>query len=255
MTVFVFTWNSAFLSIPADTEDESLGAGRIRDTKSAVGERLAVNHSLNGDANDGKHTFVTFQQWPNPTQTTAYTTPPPIDGAESNDTILFAGASGDAYNSTDLYFLNNFGQAVQITSGNLLAYTSPIPVGTSMCFFQASVPTGWTLNTAAQDYMVRLVSDGTGGQIGGSWAITGVTIGNTILTVNQIPAHDHSLTGHGGIPSVSGSGPYTLSTSAGNVSLITPQSVGGNAAHTHSFSNDSSWRPAYCNACLGVYTG
>lgn len=51
---FTHTWNAAFESAPADTENVSQGAGRIRDLKAAISERMAVAHSWAGDANDGK---------------------------------------------------------------------------------------------------------------------------------------------------------------------------------------------------------
>lgn len=50
---FTYTWNSAFKSAPSDTENVSQGAGRIRDLKEAIAERMKVAHSWAGDADDG----------------------------------------------------------------------------------------------------------------------------------------------------------------------------------------------------------
>lgn len=59
---FIYTWDASFLAQPANTEAASLGAGRIRDLKAAIGERMAVDHSLAGDAEDGKHLKVTLKE-------------------------------------------------------------------------------------------------------------------------------------------------------------------------------------------------
>jgi microcystin-dependent protein len=112
MTSFVFTWNSAFLTEPADTEYESLGAGRIRDTRSAVGERFQVDHALAGDANDGKHNKVTL-----PVQAATITTAAPLT-LDVGDGCLFSQSvtSGGTPN-TELFFQDSSGNVVQLTSG------------------------------------------------------------------------------------------------------------------------------------------
>lgn len=60
MTTFTYTWNAAFEAIPADSDDLSEGAQRIRDHKLSVKERLAVDHKMAGDEFDGEHSKVTF---------------------------------------------------------------------------------------------------------------------------------------------------------------------------------------------------
>lgn len=60
MTVFADTWDSAFETVPADTDLKSQGAGKIRGHKVGVRERLEVDHSWAGDADDGAHKQVTF---------------------------------------------------------------------------------------------------------------------------------------------------------------------------------------------------
>jgi hypothetical protein len=59
---FLFTWNATFEGQPADTENASLGAGRIRDLKSAISERMEIDHSWAGDASDGLHLQATMPQ-------------------------------------------------------------------------------------------------------------------------------------------------------------------------------------------------
>lgn len=59
---FLYTWNPTFEGLPADDEDAKLGAGRIRDLKAALAERLEIDHVLDGTANDGKHKQITLPQ-------------------------------------------------------------------------------------------------------------------------------------------------------------------------------------------------
>ena len=75
------------------------------------------------------------------------------------------------------------------------------PSGTAMLFVQTAAPTGWTKSTTHNDKALRVVS-GTASS-GGSTAFSTVfasrtpqgTVGNTTLTVDQIPAHSHVLSG------------------------------------------------------------
>ena len=60
MTIFTETWNTAFEQSPADTDSASQGAVKIRGTRIAVQERLEVDHSHAGDADDGKHKKLTL---------------------------------------------------------------------------------------------------------------------------------------------------------------------------------------------------
>ncbi|KKL70762.1 hypothetical protein LCGC14_2101640, partial [marine sediment metagenome] len=57
---FTYTWNGTFESQPADTEDLSIGASRMRDHKKAISERAEIDHNWNGGADDGQHKKITF---------------------------------------------------------------------------------------------------------------------------------------------------------------------------------------------------
>ena len=65
MTTFTRTWNAAYEANPADTQNASQGALRIRDFKTDVKERMEVDHEWGGEAsstNDsGFHTAVHLQ--------------------------------------------------------------------------------------------------------------------------------------------------------------------------------------------------
>jgi hypothetical protein len=89
-------------------------------------------------------------------------------------------------------------------SGKLKSGTARVvslAANTAMLFVQTAAPTGWTKSTTHNDKALRVVS-GTASS-GGSTAFTSVftsrtpagTVGNTTLTVNQIPAHSHVLSG------------------------------------------------------------
>ena len=67
MAVFTTTWNAAFEAAPADTDNISQGATKIRELKQATQERLVENHSWAGDADDGKHKDVVMMETTLPT--------------------------------------------------------------------------------------------------------------------------------------------------------------------------------------------
>lgn len=241
---FVYTWNPAFLATPADTEDADLGAERIRDTKAAVGERLAINHSLNGDTNDGKHVYVDLLAQAVSSGGTLY----PWQPLDSGDGAVFAAA--DAGGTTQLYYIDSNGVVIQLTSAGAIAAVSPIPSGTRSFFQQAAAPSGWVLDNTITDQVIR-VNTGTPFGAGGSWTITGATVGNTTLTTDQIPAHTH------GVPNV----PTTFSASMGAFQgssngyisgVATSYNTGGSQPHSHGFTNDGTWRPAYIDCIVAV---
>lgn len=60
MTTFTRDWNSAYMGVPANTEDARKGAQRLRELKNDILERMSVDHSWVGDAKDGQHLKVTM---------------------------------------------------------------------------------------------------------------------------------------------------------------------------------------------------
>ena len=67
MATFTSTWNAAFEAAPADTDNVSQGASKIRETRQATQERLVENHSWAGNGDDGKHKNVVFVETTLPT--------------------------------------------------------------------------------------------------------------------------------------------------------------------------------------------
>lgn len=236
---FTYTWNFTFLATPADTEDESLGAQRIRDTKAAVGERLVVDHSLAGDLNDGLHKWVTLLDRES---IVAQSLP------ASTGRLSVAFIDGE----NELFYQNSSGQIQQLTSHNAINATPAFPAGTSMVFVQSAPPAGWTLNPVLTDCTIRLVNDGfSGGTVGGSWTMTGLTAADHALSIGELPAHSHTEQ-----IGVSGGGGFSAWTVAADGLLANAgydtQQTGGGAGHSHTISSDGSWRPLYVNACVGV---
>lgn len=125
------------------------------------------------------------------------------------------------------------------------------PILTRLAFFQAAAPTGWTLDNTLNDKLVRIDSTA-GGATGGGWSITGLTttIAGTVLTVDQIPAHTHTVGGDATAPAISNRAGQTNTFNNNN---ITTNSTGGGLSHGHAGSTttgDGAWRPAYVNAII-----
>ncbi len=111
MTTFTDAWNATYEGQPADNEDISLGAGRIRSLKLDVRERMAVDHSwddgLTVASNDGKHNQATLR-----VQTAA----PTLDtGDGAIYSFVIAGI-------TELFYKDSSGNVTQITSAGQLNF-------------------------------------------------------------------------------------------------------------------------------------
>lgn len=117
--------------------------------------------------------------------------------------------------------------------------TITIPSGTVAVFNQTNAPVGWTKLTDVDNAALRVVS-GTAGSGGTqdftaaftSHTVTG-TVGNTTLTINQIPSHRHSLNYYYNVFLTAG-GPYEIAARDSGTGAYTTW-VGGGQPHTHSF--------------------
>ncbi len=113
-----------------------------------------------------------------------------------------------------------------------------LPSGTAMLFAQTSAPTGWTKSTTHDNKALRVVSGSasSGGSVAfttafASQAVAG-TVGNTALTLAQMPAHTHTVYG---AASSSGAGASGLTSSPGAGGNQLTSSEGSGATHTHTF--------------------
>lgn len=157
----------------------------------------------------------------------------------------FPGAAGAGYASAIL--------ATEAELNHLQGLTVDIvdaifPSGTSMVFYQASAPTGWTKSTSHNDAMLRVVSGNGGGSGGSDSAITHMhtTAGHT-LTTNEIPAHNHNSGDEVYFASAGGTAQITGGTgmAAGRLDTV-------GLGHAHSHGNTGVYSPKYIDMIIAV---
>lgn len=117
-----------------------------------------------------------------------------VNSSLVNGTISGAVISGSTIDNTII-------GATTPTSATFTTFSgswASLPAGTKMLFVQSSAPTGWTKSVADNNKALRVVSGtaGTGGSVAfttafSSQSISG-TVGDTTLTIDQIPAHTHT---------------------------------------------------------------
>ena len=139
----------------------------------------------------------------------------------------------------------NVGGALSVTGastvGGNLAVTGTITAGgeplqgfatgTKMLFQQTSAPTGWTKDTTHDNKALRVVSGtaGSGGSIAFTTAFGSQNVGNTTLSLAQIPSHTHGVVGY---VSVSGGGSF--GNPAGSSPIVNNTlAAGSGGSHTH----------------------
>lgn len=140
--------------------------------------------------------------------------------------------------------------AAKIASGVIPA---AFPSGTRMLFQQTAAPTGWTKDTTQNDKALRVVSGavGSGGSLAfssafvnrgfsGSTSTDAVsgTVGDTALTIAQIPAHTHTYDKASATTTNTRTPAFTAITSISQTSTDTG-SAGSGATHTHTFTGGS----------------
>ena len=121
------------------------------------------------------------------------------------------------------------------------------PAGTLQVFPQASAPTFWTQDVSVNDRVIRVVDNtGVGGNLGGNWIISGVTVNGHAITIAEMPVHSHGVgynnpAGGTEPPVVAG----LVDNYPGAAGNRTSQAIGGGSAHNHGLTADGNWRPAY----------
>lgn len=266
MTAFTRTWDASYVAIPADTDDVSEGAQRIRHLKTDVEERLGVDHSWDGDTEDGKHNQVTLpEQASDPT-------------AGANEIILYAKDDGSG--NTQIYSIVQGGSAVSVGG---------FPSGTAMLFYNNAAPTGWSVvtgKTASNHYAIRVLNTATAASGGATFAAQG----HSPILNDKVPSHTHGAgsftaasggshthTGTAassgahthGLDTLSGVGGTSGAASATSANVTDSATTDSNGAHTHSLSINSggahthtisgtsaangsadNWEPAYHDVIL-----
>lgn len=236
---FSEAWNSAFEAEPADDENINLGASRMRDFKVSVRQRLAIDHSIAGDVNDGKHNQVTLRQLGG--------VPEALD---PGDGLLFVNA---VTGNTELYYQDSSTRVIQVTSNGIVNAPPEIPRGSVMLFAQITAPVGWIQDVSKNDILCYVTNGSAiqGGSVGGlTWIITGVNaitdVAPHTLTSAEIPAHSHNVsaaTAAGGTTGFQAGANLFLQ----QTSIISDGGTGGGQAHSHVAGTtvfaDGTWRP------------
>ena len=212
---YSFDWNSGFEDVPGDSDAISDGAGRIRDLKEAIQERMAHDHYMTvggTNADHGEHQKIIFHE-----PESSY----PVPG-ENKGALYTKNVSDKA----ELHWTDEDGNNLPLTSaGALLA----VPVGTKMYFYQDTAPTGWTYDSAVVDRVLSVKGgaqayNANGGTEAGTWTQPGHT-----LTTDEMPAHTHDYTP----PTYEGrdNGSYTTARASTVVTASAP--AGGGSSHNH----------------------
>jgi len=235
------SWNE---DVPDGAEDKTFGDNRIREFKTDTRERLATEHAdITSSAGlaELRHLAgrcaVLF--YGTTAEIAALSSPPQYALAYNTTTKVFNYYTGSAWTAV---------------------YDVSIPSGTKMLFYQAAAPTGWTQYTSLDDKMLRVVQ-GAGAGTGGSWTVSG-------LSSSTVSNHSHSVGSHTHGPGTlatqtissndnfaGGSNPFpnlvnaTLSIASG-VTAASTGDTGAAGGHSHTISQDGTWRPAYADVII-----
>ena len=165
------------------------------------------------------------------------------NGTTGSHNVLIKPTGGTAVTATSQ------GQGMLIASNGSTVdkFEGGFESGTKMLFQQTAAPSGWTKDTTNNDdSAIRITTGtvGTGGNVAFTTAFVTVAssgtisnsitgnVGNTTLTIAQIPAHTHYNDFSGGFNGLTGSGgsPGYISSTQGRQS----GSTGGGQSHNHS---------------------
>ena len=218
--------------------------------------------------------------------------------AGGTNASLTASAGAVAYSTASAIAFTGVGTSGQVlTSSGTSAPTwaTIFPSTTAMLFAQATAPTGWTKSTTHNDKALRVVSGTSGGSSGGtvvfstafsSKAVSGSissttatgtissvtatgTVGSTVLTVDQIPSHQHFIAGPGGSTAAalsssnytdfsvnySTNNNYILYGNAAGADRGLTSATGGGLGHTHTFTGNAHAHTFTGDAHSHTFTG
>ncbi|RLC99052.1 MAG: hypothetical protein DRI46_10175 [Chloroflexi bacterium] len=191
--------------------------------------------------------------------------------------LQFPGANGQGFDTpilateADLNFTQNTRANLQAQIDNIEVGVSNelgAPPGTTMIFFDATPPAGWTQLSANNDSMLRVVS-GSGGGVGGTHSPVSHNhgTGSHVLTQAEMPLHGHGMfdstatNGDGGLPgpfdsvtafgdNVGNNRAYKMQKAVGGSSVGTTKGAGSDQSHNHG--NTGTTTPRYINVITAV---
>lgn len=152
--------------------------------------------------------------------------------------VLLLTTSGDFYYASNIAWVKVGGAGFES--------------GVKMYFYQNSAPVGWVIDATVTDALIG-VKGGTssyniaGGNVAGTWtqpshSHSGGAVDSHVLTIDEIPSHNHSASGWQMSAGYAGSG-------IGNTYTTVTGYTGGGLGHTHTLSSigtgatADTWRP------------
>lgn len=217
---------------PAGSQKLRLADDDIRANNEALETAISEGHEFaTGGSQTGKHTTPTFKD----------NVADPAQPTGTNEVRLYN-------KGRVLYTLADNGEKRGVNKN------TDIPAGTKMLFKQNSAPAGWTFLSEDNDrVLLNTSTESDGGWLGGSWTISGISVQEHTLTIDEMPRHTHdvmdgtggnetgSITVDGG--NFSGQDYRVGWVSSDTYTLI--KHTGGDQPHGHGINLGNTWRPAY----------
>lgn len=222
------TWNAAFEAIPANGDDASEGALRIRNLKRDIRERLEIDHNMDETDNDGEHLKVTFYA--------------PLASDPTNVANKGFLYTKDVSSVVELFWEDESGNVLQLTSGGDLRGGYPHSSNDQILIRPDStvgVATGWSTE-AVTDKAVKILSSAVHNTADGGTNAFSVAL-NTSGTHGISNSGNHSHTGSplttspvaSGPTAASGGAAFTVISNGHSHSVSGSTGNAGNHNHTH----------------------
>jgi len=126
-----------------------------------------------------------------------------------------------------------------------VATAALLPIGARVIFSQNTVPSSkWSFVADMNDRVLMNTNTlSEGGDYGGDWTISGISVNGHQLSEAEMPIHKHGIDVRWN--DTSGGGTVRNSDWGGTNKDTETKAAGGNQEHNHNLTIGSSWRPAY----------